>query len=162
MEEPAMSDAKGPARRTVIDELPEGFTDEEKAAMREAAQERRAAARRGPAASGADGEADVLSKIAEMPEPDRGLAERIHALIHRVAPTLAPRTWYGMPAYAKDGKVVCHFQPAGKFKSRYATVGFSDEAHLDDGAMWPVAYALMELTDADETRIAELVKRAVS
>jgi uncharacterized protein YdhG (YjbR/CyaY superfamily) len=111
---------------------------------------------------GADGESDVLAKIAEMTEPDRAMAERMHALVKATAPDLAPRTWYGMPAYAKGGDVVCHFQPAQKFKSRYATIGFSDKANLDDGAMWPVAFALKELTDAEEARIAELVKRAVS
>src|SRR5437773_10520502 len=137
----------------------EGFSDEEKAAMKERAQELKAAARRGP---GADGESDVLTKIAEMPEPDRAMAERLHALIKASAPVLSPKTWYGMPAYAKDGKVVCFFQSAHKFKSRYATFGFSDKANLDEGAMWPTAFALTELTAADEARIAALVKRAVS
>ena len=110
----------------------------------------------------ADGERDVLAKIAEMPEPDRAMAERLHAVIKASAPDLSPRTWYGMPAYAKDGNVVCFFQSAQKFKSRYATVGFSDKANLDDGAMWPIAFALKELTAADEARIAALVKKAVS
>jgi uncharacterized protein YdhG (YjbR/CyaY superfamily) len=138
------------------------FTDEERAAMRERAQELKAAGRRGPRASKADGESDVLEKIAEMPEPDRAMAERLHALIKASAPALSPRTWYGMPAYAKDGKVVCFFQSAQKFKSRYATLGFSDKANLDEGAMWPTAFALKKLTAAEEARISALVKKAVS
>jgi uncharacterized protein YdhG (YjbR/CyaY superfamily) len=138
------------------------FTDEERAAMKERAQELKAAARRGPRANGADGESDVLAKIAEMPEPDRSLAERLHALVRASAPALSPRTWYGMPAYAKDGKVVCFFQSAQKFKTRYATFGFSDKANLDEGAMWPTAFALKELTAAEEARIGALVKKAVS
>ena len=138
-----------------------GFTDEERAAMKERAQELKAA-RRGPRADKADGESDVLAKIAEMPEADRVMAERLHALIKASAPALSPRTWYGMPAYAKDGKVVCFFQSAQKFKSRYATFGFSDKANLDEGAMWPVAFALKELTAAGEAKIARLVKKAVS
>jgi uncharacterized protein YdhG (YjbR/CyaY superfamily) len=138
------------------------FTDEERAAMRERAQELKAAGRRGPRASKADGESDVLEKIAEMPEPDRAMAERLHALIKASAPALSPRTWYGMPAYAKDGKVVCFFQSAQKFKTRYATFGFSDKANLDEGATWPVAFALKELTAAEEARIGALVKQAVS
>jgi uncharacterized protein YdhG (YjbR/CyaY superfamily) len=140
----------------------EGFTDEERAAMRERVQEQKAAARRGARAGKADGEGDVLAKIAEMSGPDRAMAERLHALIKASAPALSPRTWYGMPAYAKDGKVVCFFQSAQKFKSRYATFGFSDEANLDEGAMWPTSFALRELTAADEARIRALVKRAVS
>jgi uncharacterized protein YdhG (YjbR/CyaY superfamily) len=132
------------------------FTDEERAAMRERAQELKAAERR------ADGESDVLEKIAEMPEPDRAMAERLHALIKASAPALSPRTWYGMPAYAKDGKVVCFFQSAQKFKSRYATFGFSDKANLDEGAMWPTSFALKELTPAEEAKIGALVKKAVS
>ena len=139
-----------------------GFTDEERAAMRERAQELKAAARRGPRADKADGESDVLAKIAEMPEPDRAMAERLHAIIKASAPALSPRTWYGMPAYAKDGKVVCFFQSAQKFKTRYATFGFSDKANLDEGAMWPTAFALKELTAAEEARIGALVKKAVS
>jgi len=139
-----------------------GFTDEERAAMRERAQELKAAGRRRPRASKADGESDVLAKIAEMPEPDRAMAERLHAIVKASAPALSPRTWYGMPAYAKDGKVVCFFQSAEKFKSRYATFGFSDKANLDDGAMWPTSFALTELTADDEARIGELVKQAVS
>jgi hypothetical protein len=150
-----------------------GFTDEERAAMRERAHEQKAAARRGPRAGKADGESDVRAgkadgesdvraKIAEMPEPDRAMAERLHAIIKASAPALSPRTWYGMPAYAKDGHVVCFFQSAHKFNTRYATLGFSDKAHLDEGAMWPTAFALKELTAADEARIGALVKKAVS
>jgi len=140
-----------------------GFTDEERAAMREYAQERKAAARRGPGAKKADGEGDVLAKIAEMPDPDRTMAERLHAIIKASAPGLSPRTWYGMPAYAdENGNVVCFFQNAQKFKARYATLGFSDKAKLDDGNMWPTAFALRELTPDDEARITELVKKAVS
>jgi len=138
------------------------FTDEERAAMKERAQELKADARRGPRAGKADGEQEVLAKIAEMPEPDRAKAERLHAIIKASAPELSPRTWYGMPAYAKDGKVVCFFQSAQKFKTRYATLGFSDKANLDKGAMWPTAYALKELTAADEAKIGALVKKAVS
>ena len=132
------------------------FTADERAAMKERARELKAAGR----GSKVDGEKDVLAKIAEMPEPDRAMAERLHALIKRTAPTLSPRTWYGMPAYAKDGKVVCFFQSAQKFKARYATLGFSDTASLDDGAMWPTAFALKRLTTADEAKIRALVKKA--
>ena len=139
-----------------------GFTDEERAAMRERAHEQKAAARRGPRAGKADGESDVRAKIAEIPEPDRAMAERLHAIITASAPALAPRTWYGMPAYAKDGMVVCFFQGAHKFKSRYATLGFNDKANLDEGAMWPTAFALTELTAAEEARIGALVRKAVS
>ena len=135
-----------------------GFTDDERAAMRERAQELKVAGRRG--AGKADGESDVLAKIAEMPEPDRVMAERLHALMKASAPTLSPRTWYGMPAYAKDGKVVCYFQSAHKFKSRYATFGFNDAANLDRGAMWATSFALKELTTAEEKKIAALVKKA--
>jgi uncharacterized protein YdhG (YjbR/CyaY superfamily) len=138
-----------------------GFTAEERAAMRERAKEVKAAARRGPRAAEADGESDVLAKIAEMPEPDRVMAERLHAIVKASAPTLSPRTWYGMPAYAKGGTVVCFFQSAQKFKTRYATLGFSDNANLDRGAMWPTAFALKRLTAVEEARIAELVKKAV-
>jgi uncharacterized protein YdhG (YjbR/CyaY superfamily) len=138
-----------------------GFTDEERAAMKERAQELKAAARRGSRTDKADGESAVLAKIAEMPEPDRALGERLHAIVKASAPTLSPKTWYGMPAYAKDGKVVCFFQSAQKFKSRYATFGFSDEANLDEGAMWPTSFALKELTAAAEAEIAGLVKKAV-
>jgi uncharacterized protein YdhG (YjbR/CyaY superfamily) len=139
-----------------------GFTDEERAAMKERAQELKADARRGPRADKADGESEVLAKIAEMPEPDRAMAKRLHAVIKASAPALAPKTWYGMPAYAKDGKVVCFFQSAHKFKSRYATFGFSDKANLDQGAMWPTSFALTELTAAEEKKIGALVKKAVS
>jgi uncharacterized protein YdhG (YjbR/CyaY superfamily) len=139
-----------------------GFTDDEKAAMKERAQELKAEARRGPRAKEADGESDVLAKIAEMPKSDRAMAERLHAIIKASAPALSPRTWYGMPAYAKDGNVVCFFQSAHKFKARYATFGFSDKANLDEGTMWPVGFALKELTAADEARIGALVKKAVS
>ena len=133
-----------------------GFTAEERAAMKERAQELKAAARK------ADGERDVLAKIAEMPEPDRALAERIHAIVKSSAPTLSPKTWYGMPAYTKGGKVVCYFQSADKFKSRYATLGFNDAANLDEGGMWPTSFAVTQLTAAEEARIAALVKQAVS
>src|SRR5690348_6197644 len=138
-----------------------GFTDEERAAMKDRVQELKAAARRGPRDK-TEGEGAVLAKIAEMREPDRAMGKRLHAIIKASAPALAPRLWYGMPAYAKDGKVVCFFQSGQKFKTRYATFGFSDKANLDDGTMWPNAYALKELTTADEARIAALVKRAVS
>ena len=140
----------------------ETFTDEERAAMKERAREQKAAARRGSRGGKADGEHDVLAKIAEMPEQDRVMAERLHALIKATAPELSPKTWYGMPAYAKGGDVVCFFQSAAKFKARYATLGFSDKANLDEGAMWPSSFALKELTAAEEERIAALVKRAVS
>jgi uncharacterized protein YdhG (YjbR/CyaY superfamily) len=139
-----------------------GFTDEERAAMRERAQEVKTTARRGSRAGKADGESDVLAKIAEMPKQDRAMAARLHAIIKASAPDLSPRTWYGMPAYAKDGKVVCFFQSAQKFKTRYATLGFSDRANLDAGAMWPTAFALKELTAAEEKKIGALVKKAVS
>jgi uncharacterized protein YdhG (YjbR/CyaY superfamily) len=142
---------------TAIGKTSQGFTDEERAAMKERAQELKAAAQK------EDGESAVLAKIAEMPEPERAMAERLHAIIKVSAPALAPKTWYGMPAYAnKDGKVVCFFQSAQKFKSRYATLGFSDEANLDEGAMWPTSFALKELTAAEEARISALVKKAVS
>ena len=131
-----------------------GFTDEERGAMKARAQELKA--------SEADGESVVLAKIAEMAEPDRTMAEQVHAIIKAGAPVLVPRLWYGMPAYAKDGKVVCFFQPAQKFKTRYATLGFNDTANLDEGAMWPIAFALQELTAAEEARIVALVKKAVS
>ena len=139
-----------------------GFTDEERAAMKERAQELKAEGRRGPRADKADGESAVLAQIAAMPGPDRALGERLHAIIKANAPALSPRLWYGMPAYAKDGKVVCFFQSAQKFKTRYATLGFMHEANLDDGAMWPTAFALKELTAAEEATIGALVKKAVS
>ena len=138
----------------------EGFSDEEKAAMRERARELKAEAR--AKKDRADGESEVLAKIAEMPEPDRTMAERLHAIIKANSPGLSPKLWYGMPAYAKEGKVVCFFQAAQKFSARYAMLGFSDEAKLDEGAMWPTSYALKELTAAEEARIGELVKKAVS
>ena len=138
------------------------FTDEERVAIKERAQEQKAAARRGPRADKVDGESAVLAKIAQMPEPDRTMGERLHAVIKASAPALSPRLWYGMPAYAKDGKVICFFQSAQKFKTRYATLGFSDDANLDEGTMWPTAFALAELTAADEATIGALVKIAVS
>ena len=138
------------------------WTDEERAAMQESARERKAASRRDPGDARAEGESDVLAKIAEMPEPDRAMAERLHALVTSIAPSLVPRTYYGMPAYAKDGKVICFFQAASKFKVRYATFGFQPDAGLDDGAMWPIAFALTKLTAAVEARIGELVKKAAS
>jgi uncharacterized protein YdhG (YjbR/CyaY superfamily) len=140
----------------------EGLTDEERAALKQRTRELKAEARRGPRADKADGERDVLAKIAEMPEPDRVMAERLHTIIKASAPALTPKTWYGMPAYAKDGKVVCFFTPASKFKERYATFGFNATANLDEGAMWPTSWALTVLTAADEAKIAALVKRAVS
>ena len=158
-----MNDTRKSAKSTTATgKTPEGWTDEERGAMKERAKELKAAARRGPRADKADGESAVLARIAEMPEPDRALAERLHAIIKASAPALSPKTWYGMPAYAKDGKVVCFFQNAQKFKTRYATLGFSDSANLDEGTMWPTAFALTELTAADEARIGALVKKAVS
>src|SRR6266550_7708793 len=158
---PAKNRGQQSAKRTT-GKASKGFTNEERAAMRERAQELKAAARRGPRAGKADGENDVLAKIAEMPEPERAMAERLHAIIKANAPALSPKLWYGMPAYAKDGKVVCFFQSAQKFKTRYATFGFSDAANLDKGAMWPTAFALKELTAADEARIRALLTKAVS
>jgi len=150
---PAKKDTQKSARRTTaINKKFKGFTDEERAAMKERVQELKA--------DTAEGESAVLAKIAAMPEPDRALAKRLHAIVKASAPALSPTTWYGMPAYAKDGKVVCYFQNAQKFKSRYATLGFSDTASLDEGAMWPVAFALKELTATEEARISALVKRA--
>jgi uncharacterized protein YdhG (YjbR/CyaY superfamily) len=141
---------------TATNKQSKGFTDEERAAMKERAQELKAEAGK------ADGESAVLAKIAEMQGSERTMAKRLHAIIKASAPALSPKTWYGMPAYAKDGKVVCFFQSAQKFKSRYATLGFSDEANLDEGAMWPTSFALKELTAAEEARIGALVKKAVS
>ncbi len=149
-------DKKSAKSTTASGEKPQGFTDAERAAMRARAQEQKADARK------ADGESAVLAAIAAMPEPDRAMGERLHAIIKASAPALSPKTWYGMPAYAKDGKVVCFFQSAQKFKTRYATFGFSDKANLDEGAMWPTAFALTELTADDEARIGALVKKAVS
>jgi hypothetical protein len=160
-----MKDAQKSAKETIAkNKASVGFTDEERAAMKEHAQELKTAARRSPRATKADGEKDVLAKIAEMSEPDRTMAERLHAVVKAGAPDLSPklwRLWYGMPAYAKDGKVVCFFQSAQKFNSRYATFGFNDIANLDESTMWPTAFALTKLTAADEARIAELVKKAV-
>ncbi len=157
-----MKDARKSATSRTTDTTPEGFTDEERAAMKARAQELKAAARRGSrAAKAADEENAVLAKIAEMPEADRAMAERLHAVVKASAPILAPKLWYGMPAYAKDGKIVCFFQSAAKFNARYATLGFNDTANLDDGAMWATAFALTEVTAEVEVRIGELVERAV-
>ncbi len=154
-----MSKADNLTRNTADDTAHEGFSPEERAAMKEHAQELKKASRR---RSRAEKEADVVAKIAEMPDADRVLAERVHAIVTANAPALAPKVWYGMPAYALDGKVVCFFQGASKFKTRYATLGFSDVAALDEGAMWPAAYALTEFNAEVEARIAELVRRAVN
>jgi uncharacterized protein YdhG (YjbR/CyaY superfamily) len=151
---------KASKRTTAPRNASKGFTDEERAAMKERARELKAEARADKDRKA--GERALLAKIAEMPGPDRALAERVHAIVTASAPALSPKTWYGMPAYAKGGKVVCFFQSADKFKSRYATFGFSDEANLDEGAMWPTSFALKELTAADEARIGALVKKAVS
>jgi len=151
-----------PAKSTAaVKKRYEGFTAEEKGAMQDRVQEMKTEGRRGSRADKADGEGELLAKIAEMPAPDRALGKRLHDVIKAAAPSLSPRLWYGMPAYAKDGKVVCFFQSAQKFKTRYAELGFSDAANLDEGALWPVAYALKELTAADEARISALVKKAV-
>ena len=139
---------------------PNVWTDEERAAMQASARERKVASRRSPAEERADGESDVQAKLAGMPQPDRAMGERIHALIAKTAPSLVPKTYYGMPAYAKDGKVVCFFKPASKFKVRYATFEFQPDASLDEGEMWPVAFAVTKLTPAVETRISELVRKA--
>ena len=149
---------------TATGKTSKGFTDEERAAMKERAEELKAEAGRGPRArkNKADGESDVVAKITAMPEPDRAMATRLHAIIKASAPALSPKTWYGMPAYAKDGDVVCFFQSAQKFNTRYATFGFSDKANLDEVAMWPVAFALTELTATEKARIVALVKKAVS
>jgi hypothetical protein len=150
-----MKDTQKSTRRTsAAGKTSQGFTDEERAAMKQRVQELKTAA--------ADGESAVLAKLAEMSEADRDLGERLHAIITASAPSLSPTLWYGQPAYARNGKVICFFQPAQKFKTRYATLGFSDKAHLDDGAMWPTSFALTELTAADEARISALVKQAVS
>ena len=157
-----MNDARKSAKSTAAkNKTYEGFTEEERDAMKQRARELKAAGRRS-SRTDADGESEVLAKIAEMQEPDRVMGERLHALIKASAPDLSPRLWYGMPAYAKDGKMVCHFQPAQKFKTRYATLGFSDAANLDEGAMWPTSYALTELTAEGEARIGALVEKAVS
>ena len=159
---PKKETRKSAKSATVTGKAGKGFTDEERVAMKERAQELKAEARRGPRAQKADGEGDVLAKIAGMPEPDRAMAERLHAIVKASAPDLSPRTWYGMPAYAKGGNVVCFFQSAHKFKTRYATFGFSDKANLDEGNVWPVVFALKELSATDEVRIGALVKKAVS
>jgi len=162
-EKPAGKTTRKTANRTTATgKTSTGFTEEERAAMRERAQELKAAERsRAKGARGASEESDVLAKIAAMAEPDRAMGERLHAIVRAAAPDLSPRLWYGMPAYAKDGNVVCFFQDARKFKTRYATLGFSDKAALDEGDMWPTTFALGELTAAAEARIGELVKRAV-
>jgi uncharacterized protein YdhG (YjbR/CyaY superfamily) len=158
-----MKDTRKSAKSTTAaDKTSEEWTDEERAAMKERAKELKATARPGSRGKKADEESAVLAKIAEMPESDRTMAERLHAVIKASAPALTPKLWYGMPAYAKEGKVVCFFQSAQKFKSRYATFGFNDDANLDEGTMWPTSYALTELTAADEARIGALVKKAVS
>ncbi len=159
----AMKDTRKSAKTTTArGKTSKGFSDEERAAMKDRAQELKASARRGSRADEADGEREVLAKIAEMPAPDRALGKRLHAIVKANAPSLSPRLWYGMPAYAKDGKVVCFFQSAQKFKTRYASFGFSDEANLDKGAVWPTAFALTKLTEADGAKIGALVKKAVS
>jgi hypothetical protein len=158
----AKSTTKEAAKKGDLGKTFKGFTDEERVAMKERLQEQKAAAHHGRRADKADGESAVLAKIAEMPEPDRALGERLHAIMKASAPALSTRLWYGMPAYARDGKVVCFFQSAHKFKTRYATLAFMHDANLDEGAMWPVAFALKELTTDDEARIAVLVKKAAS
>ncbi len=161
MSQTETKDAQESTERTAAtSKSAKGFTAEEQAAMKERAKELKAEARANK--DRAEGERDVLAKIAELPEPERAMAERLHAIITASAPFLSPKTWYGMPAYAKDGKIVCFFQSAQKFSTRYATLGFSDAANLDDGAMWPASFALMELTAAEEAKISVLVKRAVS
>jgi uncharacterized protein YdhG (YjbR/CyaY superfamily) len=157
----AMTESKQSTRKTSATRgSAKVWTDEERAAMQESARERKAAARRTPEEDRAEGERDVLAKIAEMPDADRTMAERLHAIVTASAPNLVPRTYYGMPAYAKDGKVICFFQPASKFKVRYSTFGFQPDARIDDGEMWPVAFAVTKLTAGVEARIAELVKKA--
>jgi uncharacterized protein YdhG (YjbR/CyaY superfamily) len=153
---------KSPKSTTATGKKPKGFTDEERVAIKEHLQELKADARRGGRADKADGESAVLAKIAALSQPDRAMCERLHALIKANAPALSPKTWYGMPAYAKDGNVVCFFQSGQKFKTRYATLGFSDKANLDEGDMWPTAFALKELTAAEEAKICALLKKAVS
>ncbi len=161
MNQPEKKGTQESAKSTaVINKKSKGFTDEERAAMKERTKELKAEARANK--NKAEGESDVLARIAEMPEPERAMAKRLHEIIKACAPVLSPKTWYGMPAYAKDGKVVCFFQSAQKFNTRYATLGFSDTANLDEGAMWPTSFALTELTAAEEARISALVKKAVS
>jgi uncharacterized protein YdhG (YjbR/CyaY superfamily) len=163
MEECAVAGTqKSPKRTRATDDRSAALSDVELSALKETVKERKTAARRGSGASKADGESDVLAKIAEMPKADRDMAERFHALVKATAPNLSPRTWYGMPAYTNaDGKNVCFFQAADKFKARYATFGFEEAAHLDDGNMWPTSYALTKLTSAEEARIVALIKKAV-
>ena len=161
MSQPEKNGTQESAKSTAaINKKSKGFTDEERAAMKEYVKEMKAEAR--ASKDKAEGESDVLAKIAEMPEPERTMAKRLHEIIKASAPVLSPKTWYGMPAYAKDGKVVCFFQSAQKFNTRYATLGFSDTAHLDEGAMWPTSFALTELTAAEEARISALVKKSVN
>ena len=161
MSQPAKKATQKSAKSTTaIGKTSKGFTDEEKAAMKERAKELKAEARANT--NKAEGESDVLAKIAEMPEPERAMAKRLHEIIKASAPVLSPKTWYGMPAYARDGKVVCFFQSAQKFNTRYATLAFNDTANLDEGALWPTAFALKELTAAEEAKIGALVKKAVS
>ncbi len=155
-----MTDTKTSAQSTTAEGSSKGFSKDEKAAMRERAKELKAESRR--SSDRAEGQRDLLAKIAEMPAPDRAMAERIHAIVTAAAPDLDPKTWYGMPAYAKNGKLVCFFKAASKFDSRYATFGFEEAAKLDDGTMWPTSYALTELTAADEAKIGALVKKAAS
>ena len=158
-----MNDARKSAKSTTAKtKTYEGFTEDERDAMKQRAQELKASGRRGSRPAKADGASEVLAKIAEMQEPDRVMGERLHALITASASDLWPRLWYGMPAYAKGGKIVCHFQPAQKFKTRYPTLAFSDAANLDDGTMWPTSYALTKLTAANEARITALVQKAAS
>ena len=157
---PKKDTQKSAKSTTAINKKSKGFSDEEKAAMKERAKELKAEARANK--NKAEGESDVLAAIAEMPEPDRAMAKRLHAIIKANAPALSPKTWYGMPAYAKDDQVICFFQSADKFKARYAQFGFNDTANLDEGAMWPTVFALTQLTAPDEERIAALVKKAVS
>jgi uncharacterized protein YdhG (YjbR/CyaY superfamily) len=156
-----MADTKATSKgKPTAGKAPNVWTDEERAAMQDSARERKATSRRSPGEERSDGEREVRAKIAEMPEPDRAMAERIHALVTDSAPDFVPRTYYGMPAYAKDGKVICFFQAASKFKVRYATFGFQPDARVDVGEMWPVAFAVTKLTAKVEARIAELVKKA--
>ena len=161
MSQPAKKGTQESSKSTAaINKKSKGFTDEERAAMKERAKELKAEARANK--NKAEGESDVLAKIAEMPKPERAMAKRLHEIIKASAPVLSPKTWYGMPAYARDGKIVCFFQSAQKFNTRYATLGFSDTANLDEGTMWPTSFALTELTAAEEARISALVKKAVS
>jgi hypothetical protein len=157
-----MAETKQPTSKSGARRTSGAWSEEERAAMREGASERKKTGRLTPEEERAQGEADIQAKIAEMPERDRALAERIHALVTATAPDLVPRTYYGMPAYSRDGKVVCFFKPASKFKERYATLGFEQKANLDDGSMWPVSFALTELITSDEERIAGLVRKAAS